>query len=77
MASTERRDHAQSDTHDHDHDHDHTHDHVAGDHHGHAHDPAAVVAPGVSLVRLSALQRLAGATFLSALIWTAVRWAMS
>ena len=59
----------------HDHDHGHAHDH--GDHHGHAHDPAAIVAPGPSLLRMSALERLAGAGVLSALIWLGVKWAMS
>ncbi|HMN70778.1 MAG TPA: hypothetical protein PKA55_02790 [Rhodoblastus sp.] len=64
----------------HDHDHDHVHGapgHAAGDHHGHAHDPSAVVAPGPSLLRMSALDRLAGAAFLSALIWLGVKWAMA
>ncbi|MCB1545520.1 MAG: hypothetical protein KDJ30_14935 [Rhodoblastus sp.] len=59
----------------HDHDHGHAHDH--GDHHGHAHDPAAIVAPGPSLLRMSALERLAGAGVLSAMIWLGVKWAMS
>ena len=59
----------------HDHDHGHAHDH--GDHHGHAHDPAAIVAPGPSMLRMSALERLAGAGVLSALIWLGVKWAMS
>ena len=59
----------------HDHDHGHAHDH--GDHHGHAHDPAAIVAPGPSMLRMSALERLAGAGVLSAMIWLGVKWAMS
>lgn len=51
------------------------HDHDAHDH-GHAHDPAAVVIPGFSLLRMSALERLAGAVALCALIWAGVWWAM-
>ena len=68
------------DHHHHDHDHGHPHDvqvHAHDDHHGHAHDPSAIVAPGPSLLRLSALERLAGAGALSALIWIGVRWAMT
>ena len=41
--------------------------------HGHAHPPAAV-AP--SILRLSAIERLACVTVLIALIWGAVFWAM-
>lgn len=62
----------------HNHDH-HGHAHGHGDagheHHGHAHDPAAVVAPRLSLLRMSALDRLLGAAVLSALIWLGVKWA--
>lgn len=62
----------------HDHDHDHGHRHGSGDadHHGHAHDPAAVAIPGFSLLRLSALDRLAGSLVLSGAIWLGVWWAL-
>lgn len=40
---------------------------------GHAHPPATL---SPSLMRLSALQRLAGAAVLVVLIWSAVLWAM-
>ena len=57
------------------HDHqDHSHDH------GHAHPAAAVVRradPGFSLLRLSALQRLAGAGVIIALLWLALLWALN
>ena len=71
-------DHNHAHDHDHAHAHGHVHDHAHGhdDHHGHAHDPSAVVAPGPSLLRMSALERLAGAGVLSALIWLGVTWAM-
>ena len=61
----------------HAHEHDHAHGPASHDHHGHAHDPAAVVAPGPSLLRMSAFDRLLGAGVLSALLWAAVKWAMS
>ena len=83
MVHTEGREHDQAHGHDghahrHDHGHEHEHEHGHGhDHHGHAHDPAAVAAPGPSLLRMSALDRLLGAGVLSALIWAAVKWAMS
>lgn len=48
----------------------HRHHHPAG----HAHPPAALT---FSILRLSALQRLAGAAALAALIWAAVYWAMA
>ena len=71
-------DHDHRHHHHHHHDHDHAHHtHGHDDHHGHAHDPAAVVAPGPSLLRMSALERLAGAGVLSGLIWLGVKWAMS
>lgn len=59
----------------------HAHDHARERHahlhdHGHAHDPSAVAAPGLSLVRLSAVERLAGAAILAALIWAGVWWAL-
>jgi len=67
--------------HSHDHLHDHEHGHARGeagsDHHGHAHDPAAVLAPGPSLLRMSALARLLGAALLSGLIRFGVKWAVS
>ena len=63
--------------HDHDHGHDHTHGHAHDDHHGHAHDPSAVVAPGPSLLRLSVVERLAGARVICAFIWLGVKWAMA
>lgn len=62
--------------HDHAH-HAHGRSHGDADHHGHAHDPSAVVAPGPSLLRMSALERLAGAGLISALIWLGVKWAMA
>jgi len=50
------------------------------DHHHHHHHPdeahpAAAVAP--SLLRLSAIERLAGAAVVIALLWGAVFWAIS
>jgi hypothetical protein len=51
------------------------------DHHPHHHHhpgeahPAAAVAP--SLLRLSAIERLAGAAVVIALLWGAVFWAIS
>jgi hypothetical protein len=49
----------------------HHHDHH---HPGRAHPPASI-AP--SVLRLAALQRLAGVAVLIALIWGAVLWAMA
>ena len=63
-----------SDVHAHDHDHDHDHLHDRG--HGHAHDPSLIAAP-FSILRLSALERLAGAAAFSALIWAGVWWALA
>ena len=40
---------------------------------GHAHPPAAV---GASILRLSAIERLAFVSVLIAVIWAAVYWAM-
>jgi hypothetical protein len=53
--------------------HDHTHPHH---HHrpGQAHPSAPV---GASILRMSALERLAAAAALIALLWAAVVWAMS
>jgi len=42
-------------------------------HPGHAHPPATV---SPSILRLSALERLAGVTLLIAALWAAVGWAM-
>ncbi|MDE2361909.1 MAG: hypothetical protein KGM42_04455 [Hyphomicrobiales bacterium] len=54
----------------------HSHDHDHGGHgHGHAHDPNLVV-PAFSLLRLSAIDRLAGAALVSALVWAGVWWSM-
>jgi len=74
--------HTEPDAHDHAPGHAHAdaprHDHARhADHHGHAHDPAAVATPGPSLLRMSAVRRLAGAGALSALIWAGVRWAIT
>ncbi|MFT4099071.1 MAG: hypothetical protein QM651_18265 [Rhodoblastus sp.] len=67
-----------SDRRHHDHAQGHGHAHVdAPDHHGHAHDPSSVVAPGPSLLRLSAVERLAGASVICAFIWLGVKWAMA
>ena len=70
------------------HAHDHAHDHAH--HHAHAHDHAhAAAAPrqpaqaraghavGLSLLRLSALERSAGALALVALLWLGVWWALT
>ncbi len=59
----------------------HAHAHLPGDAahahdtHGHAHDPD-LVAPSFSLLRLSALERLAGALAISAAIWAGTLWAL-
>ena len=50
------------------------HTHAAHGHAGHAHPPAPV---SFSLLRLSLLQRLAGALCVIAVIWTGVFWAMA
>lgn len=54
---------------------DHSHSHEPHHHHhvGHVHPPARV---HVSILRQSALQRLAFAAGLIALVWLAVVWAM-
>lgn len=51
------------------------HIHRSGDAHGHAHDPD-LVKPSFSLLRLSALERLAGALAISAAIWAGTLWAL-
>jgi ABC-type Zn2+ transport system substrate-binding protein/surface adhesin len=75
----------------HDHAHHHEHDHAAGHAHphtaghvhaAHAHAPSLLLrthAPArvTSLLMSSALLRLAGAVGLSALLWTAVVWALA
>ncbi len=53
----------------------HVHDHHHHHHHpGEGHPPASI-AP--SILRLSAVERLAAAAVLIVLIWAAVFWAMS
>jgi len=54
--------------HSHDHKHHHAHTHAPGERHPHAEVPA-------SLLRFSAMQRLAIAVALSAYLWIAVAWA--
>lgn len=76
------------DRHAHDHDHDHAHGHSHGHAHGHAHgdeqahthnhpSSARRAEPGLSLLRMSAFQRLAIALALVAAIWLGVGWAWS
>jgi len=59
-----------SQDHNHHHDHDHHHHH----HPGQAHPPATVSA---SILRMSALERLAAAVVLIAALWGAVMWALA
>lgn len=64
------------------HDHKHSHEgHAAHAHapHGHSHEnaPARRANPGVSLLRMSSMQRLALASALVAAIWLSVFWAWS
>ena len=54
----------------HEHHHSHPHHHGAGERH-----PAAAVPP--SILRMGAVERLAIAAALIALIWTGVFWAIS
>jgi len=56
-------------THVHDHHHHHHHHHP-----GEGHPPASI---SPSILRLSAVERLAAAAVLIVLIWAAVFWAMS
>ncbi len=42
----------------------------------HAHRHATPVEPGFSLLRLSAVERLAGAGMIAAALWIAVWWAL-
>jgi hypothetical protein len=70
-------DHAHAHDHGHAHDHTHPHDHA---HEAHSHGHASVARraePGLSLLRMSALQRLAIALALVAAIWLGVGWAWS
>jgi hypothetical protein len=57
-------------SHHHDHDHGHGHHHH---HPGHAHPPATV---SPSILRLSALERIAAVGVMIAALWGAVFWAM-
>ena len=52
----------------------HVHDHHHHHHPGEGHPPASISA---SILRLSAIERLAAAAVLIVLIWAAVFWAMS
>ena len=55
----------------------HEHDHDHDDEHDHAHAPHATAdAPTLSLLRLSAMQRLAWAALVLAVLWAAVIAAM-
>jgi hypothetical protein len=45
--------------------------------HGHAHAAPAAYAPGFSLLRLSALQRLGIVSIALALLWSGVYWALT
>lgn len=77
-------DHAHNHGHAHDHAHDHAHNHGHDHHHAHDHRPAGEAGRGpapaperaLSLLRMSAAQRLAGACALSALVWAGVIWAL-
>jgi hypothetical protein len=52
----------------------HVHDHHHHHHPGEGHPPASI---SPSILRLSAIERLAAAAVLIVLIWAAVFWAMS
>lgn len=65
--------HAHVHGHSHGHAHDHGHDHAPGDG-AHAHGPRRA-SPGLSLLRMSSLQRLAIALAFVAAIWLGVFWA--
>jgi hypothetical protein len=54
----------------------HIHAHADGVAHVHRHAPAPAFRPGFSLLRLSAVERLAGAAAVAALIWAGVWWAL-
>ena len=57
----------------------HHHDHTHAHHHDHTHAarPASHVAARLSLLRMSAGQRLIGAAMLSAVLWLGVYWALT
>ena len=62
----------------HAHAHHHEHDHSAQSHaQSHAQDHALRQAAGLSLLRMSAAQRLMGAGALVALLWLGVFWALT
>lgn len=66
--------HSHDHGHSHDHAHNHAHSHAHAAHHGHSHAPGErhpAARPGFSLLRLSAVQRLAIALPLAALVWAA------
>jgi len=64
--------------HAHQHSHDHEHGHAHAHAPAHAHDHSARRSdPGVSLLRMSSLQRLAIALALVVAIWLGVFWAWS
>jgi hypothetical protein len=87
MTSREPHVHAHAHDHEHGHAHDHAHhahahhDHAHHDHahHDHAHDPAPASShvAGLSLLRMSAAQRVSGAAALAGLLWLGVFWALS
>ncbi len=54
----------------------HIHAHEDGVAHDHGHAATPTFEPGFSLLRLSALERLAGAAALAVLIWAGVWWAL-
>jgi hypothetical protein len=56
------------------HDHQHEHGHHHHHHPGEGHPPASI---SPSILRLSAIERLAAAGVMIALIWAAVLWAMA
>jgi hypothetical protein len=59
------------------HHHDHAQDHTHAHDHAHAARPASHVAARLSLLRMSAGQRLIGAAALSAMLWLGVYWALT
>lgn len=59
---------------DHAHHHEHAHDHAHPHEHGHGPRRAE---PGLSLLRMSAAQRLGGAAVVLALLWGGVFWALT
>ena len=70
-----------SGVHEHDHGHEHAHEHGHAphdhaDHHHVAHSPAKPARPPASLLRMSALQRLALSGGAVASIWAGVFWAI-